>query len=54
MERARRLLSGSEMNVAEGALAVGYRSPNKFAITFGKRFGERPSSLLRRRRAPRS
>jgi len=53
MEHAHRLLSGGEMNVSEVALAVGYRSANKFAIAFRKRFGERPSSLLRRRRSPR-
>lgn len=54
MEHAHRLLAKGEMNVAEVALAVGYRSPNKFAIAFRKRFGERPSTLLRRGRVPRS
>ncbi|MCB9274892.1 MAG: response regulator [Lewinellaceae bacterium] len=45
LEKARRLLETSEMNVTEATFAVGFNSPNYFARVFREEFGIAPSEV---------
>jgi len=50
MERARQLLTASEMTIAEAAQAVGYANRSHFALAFRKKFGINPSVYRKRQR----
>ena len=47
LERARHLLSTTDMSVTQVALEVGYANPSKFSHAFAARFGFKPSRARR-------
>jgi AraC family transcriptional regulator len=47
MEMARKLLADSALRITDIALAVGYKTPSAFAVTFRRHVGVRPTDFRR-------
>jgi len=50
LQKAKKLLEKSELNITEIALKVGYKYPQSFSDAYLKRFGVRPKDIMKSRK----